>query len=342
MIKEIGQNPDRYKKIGLGQWRISASKDIKPIDLPIGVPLSNLKPLINANGIVVKIGDVYLCSPTTQKDIINSNNPHYDIVQNGSIKVKNKEVVIGKTVKIIELDITKLNSLADSMKIKSSKAGVSDTEFIFEGETIEGISKNLITQINYTLNNDSERGIDNYSLYKLKLAPDEAYSIKGLSVVQQDDTNNGLLDTIKLKVFTEGVSQRLKLLREDFNMIKRMFFDGVIPNNDGKVSTSSQINDPLQRYADIYDDNHQVVYKEVGGIQSFRNQIQNVLSALSGDTKGLKDALTTQQQRDIELQQALQQTTNLTTQARQQLEVDLAKTKENIAKLQQVLNAKNS
>ena len=342
MIKEIGQNPDRYKKIGLGQWRISASKDIKPIDLPIGVPLSNLKPLINANGIVVKIGDVYLCSPTTQKDIINSNNPHYDIVQNGSIKVKNKEVVIGKSVKIIELDITKLNSLADGMNIKGLKAGVSDTEYIFEGETIEGISKNLITQINYTLNNDSERGIDNYSLYKLKLAPDEAYSIKGLSVVQQDNTNNGLLDTIKLKVFTEGVSQRLKLLREDFNMIKRMFFDGVIPNNDGKVSTSSQINDPLQRYSEIYDDNHQVVYKEVGGIQSFRNQIQNVLSALSGDTKGLKDALTTQQQRDIELQQALQQTTNLTTQARQQLEGDLAKTKENIAKLQEVPNAKNS
>ena len=281
MIKEIEQNPDRYKKIGLGQWRISASKDIKPIDLPIGVPLSNLKPLINANGIVVKVGDMYLCSPTTQKDIINSNNPHYDIVQNGSIKVKDKEVVIGKTIKIIELDITKLSSLADGMKIKSSKAGVSDTEFIFEGETIEGISKNLITQINYTLTNEGERGIDNYSLYKLKLAPDSAYSVDALSVVQQDDTNNGLLDTIKLKVFTEGVNDRLKLLREDFNMIKRMFFDGEIPTNDGKVSTSSQINDPLQRYTDIYDDNHQVVYKEVNVSQYKKPIVSSLINRLS-------------------------------------------------------------
>lgn len=342
MIKEIGQNPDRYKKIGLGQWRISASKDIKPIDLPIGVPLSNLKPLINANGVVVKVGENYLCSLTTQKDIINSNNPHYDIVENGKVMVKDKEVVIGKTIKIIELDITKLEGLADGMKIKSSKAGVSDTEYIFEGESIEGISKNLIQQINYTLTNEGERGIDNFSLYKLKLAPDEAYSVESLSVVQQDDTNNGLLDTIKLRVFTEGVNDRLKLLREDFNGIKRMFFDGVIPNNDGKINTSSQINDPLKRYSEIYDDNHQVVYKEVGGVQSFRNQIQNLLSALSGDTKGLKDALSTQQQRDIELQQALQQTTNLSAQSRQQLEADLQKTKENISKLQKVLDSKNS
>ncbi len=342
MIKEITQNPKRYTRVGFSQWKISASKDINPIYLPIGVPLSNLKALIKADGIVVKVGSDYLCSPKTLKDIVNSNNPHYDIVQNGSIKVgkSKKEVIIGKTIKIIELDITKLEKLADSNKIKGLKAGVSDTEYIYEGKTTQGISDNLIQQINYTLTKEGERGIDKYSLYKLKLAPDEAYSVEGLSVVQQDDSNNGLLDTIKLKVFTEGVNERIKLLREDFNMIKRMFFDGQVPNNDGKVSNSSQIKDPIQRYSEIYDDNHQVVYKEVGGVQSFNNQIQNRLKALTGDTRALRDNLSQQQQRDLELQQALQQTTNLTNQSRQQLESELQKTKQNILSLQKALEKK--
>jgi len=338
--KEIGQNPERYTKEG-NRWKISASNDIQPIYLPIGVPLEDINPVINVDGIIVKVEEKYLCSPTTLKTIKDSNNPHYDIVENGKVKVKDKEVIIGKTIKIIELDLTKLQTLADSNRIKGLKAGVSDTEYIFEGETTEGISKHLIEQINYTLTSEGERGIDNFTLYRLKLAPDEAYSVQGLSVVQQDESNNGLLDTIKLKVFTEGVSDRLKLLREDFNMIKRMFFDGEVPTNDGKVNISSTIKDPLQRYSDIYDDNHQVVYKEVKGIQSFKPQIQNVLKALSGDAQALKVQLSQLQQRDIELGQALQQTTDLTQQGRQQLESELQKTKQNIENIQKVLDAKN-
>ena len=112
-MKTISQNPERYSKQGTN-WVISASPDIKPIYLPIGVSLTNLKPVIKANGIIVKVGESYLCSITTLNEIKQSNNPHYDIVENGKIKVKDKEVVIGKTIKIIELDITKLKELADS------------------------------------------------------------------------------------------------------------------------------------------------------------------------------------------------------------------------------------
>ena len=99
-MKTISQNPDRYSKQG-SNWVISADKAITPITLPIGVPLTNLKPLILANGIIVKVGENYLCSLTTLNEIKQSNNPHYDIVENGKIKVKDKEVVIGKTIKII-------------------------------------------------------------------------------------------------------------------------------------------------------------------------------------------------------------------------------------------------
>ena len=90
MMKTISQNPERYSKQG-SSWVISASKAVTPIKLPIGVPLSNLKPLIKADGIIVKVGDDYLCSLTTLNLIKDSNNPHYDIVQNGMVKVKDKE-----------------------------------------------------------------------------------------------------------------------------------------------------------------------------------------------------------------------------------------------------------
>ena len=55
-MKTISQNPERYSKQG-SSWVISASPAITPTYLSIGVPLQNLKPIIKANGIVVKVGE---------------------------------------------------------------------------------------------------------------------------------------------------------------------------------------------------------------------------------------------------------------------------------------------
>ena len=76
--KPISQNPERYSKVG-SSWVISANADspnkgVTPLSLPIGVPQSNLKPLILANGIIVKVGENYLCSLTTLNEIKQSNN----------------------------------------------------------------------------------------------------------------------------------------------------------------------------------------------------------------------------------------------------------------------------
>lgn len=264
MMKTISQNPDRYSK-GSTSWTISATGSITPITLTIGTPLQNLKPLINADGIIVKVEDNYLCSLNTLNEIKNSNNPHYDIIQNGTLKVKDKSVVIGKTVKIIELDISRLQDIGDLQDTKGIKAGVSSVDYIYEGDKTDGVSNNLITQINYTLNQDSVRGTDVYHLYQLNLAPDEAYSIAALETVKQPP--NELLDMPKLKVFVEGINSRLKLLRKDFNMIKKMFFDGQIPDTSGPVEVSSTIPDPLTQLQGAKD-YHQVIYKEVGEIQS--------------------------------------------------------------------------
>ena len=309
-MKTISQNPDRYSKQG-SNWVISADKAVTPITLPIGVPLTNLKPLILANGIIVKVGEDYLCSLTTLNEIKKSNNPHYDIVQNGIVKVKDKEVIMGKTIKIIELDISRLQSIGDLQDTKGIKAGVSSVEYIYEGTKTDGISNNLITQINYTLNEDSIRGLDTYTLYQLKLAPESAYSLDALDIVLQPQ--NELLDLPKLKVFTEGVRERLTLLRKDFNMIKEMFFNGITPLNVGKVEITAQsLSDPLQQLLGAKD-LHQVIYKEVGSLQSIRDT-QATQRKLQADIAAQQEVIARQNQ-EVQNRIASAQATDASAQA---------------------------
>ena len=230
-IKEINQNPERYTTDGKN-WKISASKDIKPIFLPIGVSIGNLKPIIKANGVIVKVGDNHLCSLTTLDSIKKSKNPHYDIVQNGSIKVKDKEVVIGKTIKIIELDISKLQGLIDSRELMNRQSGVVSIEYTNAGnELIDGIPKKLIDQINYTLDRDSERPKDKFEVVDyFKMVDKEVsphYTIKPIRTIT--DQLETIFDPKKLQTFLIEFSDQLNLLRRDFNTIKDTFFDGVIP-----------------------------------------------------------------------------------------------------------------
>jgi len=324
-MKTISQNPDRYSKVG-SNWIISADKAITPITLPIGVPLQNLKPLIQANGIIVKVGEDYLCSLTTLNLIKESNNPHYDIIQNGTLKVKTKDVVIGKTIKIIELDISRLESIGNLQDTKGIKAGVSSVEYIYEGSKTDGIPNNLITQINYTLNQDSIRGLDTYTLYQLKLAPEAAYSLDALNVVLQPQ--NELLDMPKLKVFIEGVRERLTLLRADFEMIKHTFFEGIIPVNLGKVEiTANSLSDPNKQLLGAKD-LHQVIYKEVGSVQEYRDT-QSAQRKVQADIAAQQEAIAKQ---NATLTQQLAQTQATNTQTTQQLQQQLVDIQKKLSK----------
>jgi hypothetical protein len=230
-IKEINQNPERYTTDGKN-WKISASKDVKPIYLPIGVTIENLKPVIKANGVIVKVGDNHLCSLTTLDSIKESKNPHYDIVQNGSIKVKDKEVIMGKTIKIIELDISKLQGLADSRDLMNRQSGVINVEYTNEGkELIEGIPQKLIDQINYTLDKGSNRPKDKFEVVDyFKMVDIEAnphYTF--IPVRVETDQGKTIFDPKRLQTFLIEVDDQLKLLRRDFNTIQDTFYDGTIP-----------------------------------------------------------------------------------------------------------------
>lgn len=234
-IKLITQNPERYTLEG-AQWKISASKDIKPIYLPIGVPLNNLKPVIKGNGIVVKVGENYLCSPQTLKDIKDSKNPHYDIVENGKLTIKDKVVSMGKTIKMIELDITKLQSIIDGRDFQNKQAGVTDITYTndVDGGVVEGIPKKLIDQINYTLDKDSERPsdkfevVDYFKMVDTKNNPNASHYtiVPIITVTEQEKT---IFDPKRLQTFIIELSKQLKLLRTDFTKIQDTFFKGVIP-----------------------------------------------------------------------------------------------------------------
>jgi hypothetical protein len=234
-IKPLTQNPQRYTKEG-AQWKVSAKPAIKPIYLPIGLPLTNLKPVLKGDGIVVKIGGDYLCSLQTLNDIKNSNNPHYDIVENGKLKVKDKEVVIGKTIKMIELDVSKLQGIIDGREFQNRQSGVTDVSYIDDAENglIEGIPKKLIDQINYTLDKASERPsdkfevVDYFSMVNTKNASAAHYTIKPIRTVT--DQQETIFDPLKLQTFIIELDNQLKLLKRDFNLIQDTFFKGEIPN----------------------------------------------------------------------------------------------------------------
>ena len=259
-MKTISQNSERYSKVG-SSWVISAAKAVTPITLPIGVPLQNLKPLILANGIIVKVGEDYLCSTTTLMDIKESNNPHYDIVQNGSVKVKNKEVIIGKTIKIIELNLDNLTVIMDSRDTLNLNAAAVDVVYGPETNKVDGVPKGLIDQINYTLDKESERPMDEYSIFDFYSMVDyknnekaSHYKITPLLVqTQQADT---IFDPTKLREYLIEVADKLKLLEIDFNLIQDIFYEAKLPNNpntyteikQATADTDTNVNHTVRRY----------------------------------------------------------------------------------------------
>jgi hypothetical protein len=245
-ITKQTQNPQRYSKKDK-QWIISAlpspatekeKKEIKPLKFDVGLPLTDIKAVLDVDGILVKVGTQYLCSKNTLKVITESNNPHYDIVENGKISVKTKEVTIGKTIPIISIDSTQFSTQGSQRDLVNQNAGVKSVDYIYEGKTTEGVSNNLIKQINYTLGEETRPG-DTFELYDLKLADASAYSIEPLAVTTTQE--DGKFDTKKLDSFLLGTKDRLKILQQDFNMIKDTFYAGIAPLSKGIIKIEDRV-----------------------------------------------------------------------------------------------------
>lgn len=250
-IKPIIQNPERYSKLAK-DWQVSSISDspnpttsgIKPITLKSGLPLSNLRPLLKANGIIVKVNDYYLISPQTLKDVIDSNNPHYDMVTNGEIPVKTKSVKIGNTIKIIELKEKVLNDIINKRDYGNRTAGVTDVIYVNEGVEPLGVTQNLIDQINYTLTPNELRPKDEYSVVNFYNMVDKS-GYGGHYTIEQIKSTTAQQETIflpaQLEKFMSLLDGKLKKLEEDFNFIQNIFYKGIIPNPNPHLTFTDHI-----------------------------------------------------------------------------------------------------
>lgn len=239
----IEQNPTRYKKKE-DKWVISALPEeptkeqiaiIKPLELKRGKPIDKdkLVPLLTVNGIVVKLNDLYIISEQTLSDIKDSNNPHYDIIENGKVL----GVSVGKTVPIIEISDKHLEAIAKTRDEANKNAGVLEVDYIYETELEKGIPIGLINQINYTLSPDISRPSDEFKTLDWALQSERnptAYDLSQLKIDTSQDKSKAL-DTKKLAAFLTGVDSRLQIIRKDFDDIKQCFMNAVLP---GLSSTS--------------------------------------------------------------------------------------------------------
>lgn len=257
-MKTISQNPDRYSKVA-SSWVISANEDspnkgVTPLTLTTTPLPFKLKPYLLSDGIIVKAGEHYLISQVTLNQIETSSNPHYDIKQNGVVIVKGKEVKIGKTIPIIEITINNLSTIGDLRDIRNRNAGIASVDYIYEGEMLDGVPKGLIAQINYTLIQNIDRPMDKFSIYELQLGDDvSVYNILPLNVsTAQVD---GTLDKGKLETFLSDIKTRLKILNEDFQMIKGVFLEGKEPTTLGRVNLE------IMAETNPVEESNQIVYK---------------------------------------------------------------------------------
>ena len=239
--KTINNNPQRYTKTPTG-WEVSAIGDspnrnrkgeIKPIEITKGTTSFEMITVLGVDGIVVEIEGRYLVSPNTMNRITQTQNPHWDILANGSIPIKEKQAVIGRSIPIIKLDGEKWLEIGTRRDLVNKNAGVTEVDYVFEGnEVVSGITQGLINQINYTLG-EFQRPGDSFSYYKYAEVNDPKYDIKALTIAAAQ--SDGPIDQSKLNDFLLSIDDRLSQLSDDFNSIKRTFFYGELPATSGKA-----------------------------------------------------------------------------------------------------------
>jgi hypothetical protein len=230
----LNNNPQQYSKVG-NDWIISAGGGAKPLVIPSAPPLVPTPlPLLEVDGIIVSIDGVLICSPQTLSDVMEaevSGNFHYSPLKVGPVEGK----MMGGGIPILSINTTALALKGEERDLKNRNAGVDSVDYLYEGELVNGIPKSLLNQINYFLNENKDTPpADVFTLWNWKFAGDYSVDVLVTATKQKDN----FLDRAKLTEFLGGVSQRLRLLREDFNAIKYVFFNATTPPNNGYTTVS--------------------------------------------------------------------------------------------------------
>jgi len=237
--KGLSEHPEWYTPTPTG-WNISAAGSIPPLTLKRG-ERPPLLPVLEADGVIIRIDGRYLVSPKTKVEIEDDNNPHYDIIENGMVLGTS----IGRTIPILDIDIVGLKALGDARDVVNQYAAIKGVDYIYETELIAGFPRGLIEQINYTLNPNRIRPSDTFYMWDLQ--PTGDYSVAKLTI--ETNQKEGRLDIAKLNGFLLGIKSRLQALRSDFNAIKDIYYGGRLPEgvrNTIKITRRAQTNDPDQ------------------------------------------------------------------------------------------------
>lgn len=234
-VPPLTNNPEQYSKV-TGGWQVSAAPQVKPLIIGEVPPIRTPLPLLEVDGFIVSIDGVLICSPQTLQDIRDAEvvgNFHYSPLKIGPVEGK----MMGGTIPILTINTTGLAIKGEERDIKNRNAGVDSVDYLYEGELINGLPKSLIEQINYFLNENKDTPpADVFTLWNWKFAGDYGVDVLTTATKQVDN----FLNRAKLEEFLLGVSSRLKLLRDDFNSIKYVFFNATTPPNNG-TSTISKV-----------------------------------------------------------------------------------------------------
>lgn len=238
---KLTQNAARYTQGSNGNWTVSATSEQAIAASPESIELTTAKvepivlssetepewvPLLAVDGIVIRVMGKNLISQATLDSISGSANPHWDVKGNGTINIGGRDITIGKSIPVVEFNIDGLPEIVTKRDAGNVYAGVKGVKYTHTTDLIQGLPKGLIAQINYTLDPNSQRPEDTYSYYQVSLKGDYSVTKLKTDTAQAD----GSLDKEKLKAFVGGVNERLKVIRSDYNTIKRMFYLGVEPN----------------------------------------------------------------------------------------------------------------
>jgi hypothetical protein len=248
-------HPERYDTRG-ERWSISAydegvgqNPQIEALTGNIG-KWPELHPLLLIDGIVIRIDDkLHLVSQKTLNDIEASDNPHYDIRNNGEVRGK----VIGETIPVIDISTKGLmesGSVRDNLNIR---AGVKRVDYIYESDMVEGIPQGLIDHIHYIFGLPGvQRPEDNFQLYDFGFTKD--FGIAGFKTLAVGP--DGKVDRSKLTQLLSFSKDKVNSIMSEFNTIKTMYYSGRIPEDKAKAVVD------YRKRAVAFDPDHEIPDRE--------------------------------------------------------------------------------
>jgi hypothetical protein len=277
-IIHIKQHPDRYNLDG-DEWTVSAydegvgdNVNITPITQPFG-KLPELHPLLLIDGIVIEAGDIFLVSQKTLNDIETSENPHYDIRDNGVVMGKQ----MGRTIPIIKINVAGLKTAGEARDVVNARAGVKSVDYIYESDMVEGVPQGLIDQIHYTFGVPGyDRPEDHYTMWELNLTGDYGTGVMKTIGLGPD----GKVDRSKLDLLLKTSKEKINSINKDFNRIKEMYLSGKINQEDKRAEVQ------YRKRAHAFDPDHetpdrQYVVKESVLVSTQSTPVDAVHNALS-------------------------------------------------------------